>query len=95
MAQLDQIPEEDRELDILEREDRCRKALRTVTKAIIMRLFVTGLLIWVLIQTSLEPWIIGLMALVALINLTGLLPLYAERRKRWEELKQIIAEDEG
>lgn len=33
------------EPDIYDREDQCRKAIRTVGKAVFMRLFVTALLI--------------------------------------------------
>ena len=37
------------EPDIYDREDQCRKAIRTVGKAVFMRLLVTALLIFVLI----------------------------------------------
>lgn len=80
------------ELDILEREDRCRKILKTVSKAIFMRIVVACLLIWVAFQSGLDLWIMGLMTLILVINLTGILPLFAEWKKRRKELKQIIAE---
>ena len=78
------------ENELMEREEKCRKDLKTVAKAIAMRLFVTGLLIWVVFQTSMELWIIGLMAFVLLINLSGLLPLGAELKKCTRELKSIM-----
>ncbi len=92
MEQENRTPETE-EMDILEREDRCRRSLRTVSRAMLMRLFVSGLLIWAAIQTGGEPWILGLMSLVLLINLSGILPLAAEWKKRRQELKQILEED--
>ena len=76
--------------ELMEQEDKCRRSLKTVGKAVFMRLFVTGLLIWVLVQSAMDLWIIGLIALVLLINLTGLLPLVSELRKRRAELKSIM-----
>lgn len=81
------------EMDSFEREERCRKAIRTVSKAIFMRLFVTVILVWALLQTSLELWVIGLMVFVLIINLSGLLPLGAELKKQRKELKEILTEE--
>ena len=83
------------EEDSFEREERCRKAIKTVGKAIFMRLFVTAILIWAVLQANMELWVIGLMAFVLIINLTGLLPLISELKKRRKELKAIIAEEEA
>lgn len=96
MENEQQIPEsvEQPVLDSWQREERCRKSIKTVSKAMFMRLVVTGLLIWVLFQTSMEPWIIGMIVLVLLINLTGILPLFSEWKKQRRLLKEIIAEDE-
>ena len=74
----------------MEAEEKCRKAMKTVTKAIVMRLFVTGLLLWIAMQSGMELWAVGLIALVLLINLSGLLPLGTELRKRLRELKSIM-----
>ena len=84
------FPEE----DSLDKEDRCRKAIKTVGKAIFMRIFVAALLIWAMVRAELELWVVGLIAFVMLINLSGLLPLGAELKKRWAELKEILAEEE-
>ena len=83
------------EPDILQREERCRKALKTVAKAIFMRLFVMAILIWTALTNGMELWVIGLMVLVCIINLTGILPLYQEWKKQRRILKDIIAEDEA
>lgn len=83
------------EQDPFEREEKCRKAIKTVSKAIFMRLFVTAILIWAVLQSDMELWVIGLMVFVLIINLTGMLPLITEWKNRRKELKQIIAEDEA
>lgn len=80
--------------DLLEREERCQKAMKTVGKAIFMRLVVSGLLIWVVFSSIQELWVAGLMLLVLLINATGMLPLFAELKKRRAEWKQLLEEEE-
>ena len=80
--------------DLLEREERCRKAIRAVTKAIAMRLLVCGLLLWVVLRSDLDLWIIGLMLLVTLINLSGILPLASELKKQRAVWKQLLEEEE-
>ena len=80
------------EEELMEREERCRKSIKTVGKAVFMRLFVSGLLIWVALQTGMELWAIGMLAVVLIINLSGLLPLCMELKKKHRELKEIIAQ---
>lgn len=84
-------PVDDR--DILEREERCQKAIKTVTKAIVMRLFICVLLIWVVFRTEMALWTIGLMLFVMAINVAGILPLFAELKKRRLEWKQLLEEE--
>lgn len=74
----------------MDREERCKKALKTVGKAIFMRLFVTAVLIWVVFQTNMEVWVVGLIVFVMIINLSGLLPLSLEMKKKYGEFKQIL-----
>ena len=69
------------EPDIYDREDQCRKAIRTVGKAVFMRLLVTALLVFVLIGNGMQGWVIGLIVFVLIINLTGMLPLVQELHK--------------
>ncbi len=78
------------EEELMQQEDRCRSAMKTVRKAIFMRLFVTALLLWVLLQTGGRVWVVGMMVLVVLLNLGGMLPLVAELKKRRIELKAIL-----
>ena len=82
------------ERDLLEREERCQKAMKAVTKAIVMRLVICGLLLWIVFRTSMELWVIGLMILVLLINFSGILPLAAELKKRRAEWKALLEEEE-
>ena len=80
--------------DLSQREERCQKAIRAVTKAIVMRLVVCGLLIWTVLAASLDLWAMGLMLLVMLINLSGILPLASELRKQRALWKKLLEEEE-
>ena len=80
--------------DYFQREEKCRRALSTVRKAIIMRLVVTALLIWILLQTHMQPWIVGVLVFTMVINLSGLLPLISEWKKQRRILKEILSEEE-
>ena len=80
--------------DLPEREERCQKAMKTVAKAIFMRLVISGLLVWVIVSRVRELWVVGLMLLVLLINVTGSLPLIAELKKRRIEWKNLLKEEE-
>lgn len=82
------------ERDLLEREERCQKAIKVVTRAIVMRLLICGILLWVVVRMDLSLWAVGLMLLVLLISLTGLLPLISEWKKRRREWKQLLEEEE-
>ena len=85
-------PVEDR--DLSEREERCQKAIKVITKAIVMRLVICILLIWVVLRSGLALWAVGLMMLVLFINFTGILPLAAELKKRRQEWKDLLEEEE-
>ena len=93
---MDQISfefESGRELSLEEREERCHKAIKVVVKAIAMRLFVFAILILAVIRSGMPLWAVGLMGLVMIINLTGILPLAAELKKRRQEWKQLLEEE--
>ena len=83
------------EMDTLQREERCRRTLKAVQRAIFMRLFVCAVLIFAVLRTGPELWVLGLLLLVLLISLTGILPLAAEWKKRRKELNTILAEEES
>ena len=95
-SNMEQYPfdfEPGREMDLTEREERCQKAMKTVARAIVMRLFICGLLIWAVIRSAMPLWAVGLMVLVMVINITGILPLAAELRKRRQEWKLLLEEE--
>lgn len=77
--------------EIFALEERCTKAIQTVTKAIVMRIMVSGLLIWIVAAVNHSALVIGLTVFVLLINLTGLLPLAGELKKRLAEQKKLRA----
>ena len=81
-------------MDAYDREEQCRKAIRTVGRAVFMRLLVTALLLFALVGTGLQGWVIGLMVFVLIINLAGMLPLVQELKKQRSLLKEILAEEE-
>lgn len=82
---LPEVPE----MDLYEREEQCSRALKQVAKACVMRIVVTGLLLFVLLYEHRELWLWGLLGLVMLLNLAGLFPLVAEVKRRLKELKQL------
>ena len=86
--------EPDRELSLDERQERCQKAVKVVVKAIFMRLFVFAILIFAVIRSGMPLWAVGLMALVMVINLSGILPLLAELKKRRLEWKMLLELEE-
>ena len=93
---MDQITfdfEPDRERSLEEREERCQKAMKVVAKAIAMRLFVFAILILAVIRSGMPLWAVGLMGLVMILNLTGILPLAAELKKRRLEWKMLLDEE--
>lgn len=77
-----------------ERQERCQKAVKVVVKAIAMRLFVFAILILAVIRSGMPLWAAGLMMLVMVLNLTGILPLVAELKKRRQEWKLLLEEEE-
>ena len=93
---MEQYPfdfEPGREIALEERQERCQKAMKVVVKAIAMRLVVFAILILAVIRSGMPLWAAGLMALVMVINLTGILPLAAELKKRRQEWKLLLEEE--
>ena len=80
--------------DLPERQDRCQKAIKAVSKAIFMRLFICGLLIWAVLRTAMDLWVVGLMLLVMFINIAGILPLFSELKKQRAQWKKLLEEEE-
>lgn len=83
--ELDLTPPE----DDFEREERCRKTIKSLLKAILIRLFAAGLILWGFLQAPLTPLFLGLMALSLLLILAGILPLWKELAKQRQILRSI------
>lgn len=88
----DLIPDGPLEEDVFQRIDRCEKTIRTIRKAVLMRLFLTALLVYIPIAAKLRG-IALMILLVAAINLTGLLPLLTEWKKRRRELDHLLDQE--
>lgn len=82
------------EEDVYDQEDRCRRVIKNVTKAILMRLVVVALVIWAFTRAETNPWLIGLMLLVVLITVSSLPILLKELNVRRKELKALIESEE-
>ena len=80
--------------DIFEQEEKCQKAIRTLTRAMFMRLVITGLMAWIIISNPRQAWSWGLSAFVLLITITGSIPLWMEYRKQRQRLRDLIAQEE-
>lgn len=80
--------------ELFAQEEKCQKAIRTVRRAVLMRLVVTAVLIWAMILSAGEALAIGLLLLALVLNLTSALPLVAEWKKQHARLKELIALEE-
>lgn len=80
--------------DVYDREDRCRRAIKNVTRAIVMRLVVVALVVWAFTRAETNLWLIGLMLLVVLITVSSLPILIKELMDRRKEWKNLIESEE-
>ena len=80
--------------ELFAQEEKCQKAIRTVRRAVLMRLVVTAVLIWAMILSAGEALAIGLLLLALALNLTSALPLVAEWKKQHARLKELIDMEE-
>ena len=75
---------------LMEQEENCRKGLKTLRTALLMRVFVLGLLVYILFRGDMHLWILGLMLFVTIITVAGALPLVTEWKKQRKKLKDIL-----
>lgn len=75
---------------LMEQEENCRKALKTLRTALFMRVFVLVLLVFVLFRGEMQLWILALMLFVTIITVAGALPLVNEWKKRRRKLNEIL-----
>lgn len=78
------------DMDPYDREERCRKAIRTLVKAIVMRVAAGILLIAAVIRAGAMPVATGLAVFVLLTIGAGSLPLVWELKKQRELLRQCL-----
>ena len=89
----DLIPDGSQEYDIYQKIDRCEKTLRVIRRSVLMRIVLTGLLLYIPFAAKLQGGVLLMMVLVVLINLSGLLPLISQWRIRKKELDQLLDEE--
>lgn len=81
--------------DVYDREESCRRAIRTVARAIGMRLLVLALAIWAFVRGPRSGLFVGLLLLVAVITLSALPILLRELFHRRREWKELLAKEES
>ena len=83
------------DMDSYDREERCRKTMRTLLRAILARM-VAGTLLTVAVIRSGRSWVaLGLTGFALLLILSGLIPLCMEWNKQRALLKDCLAEQEN
>ena len=80
------------DMDPYDREERCRKTIRTLRKAIVMRVAAGVLLAVAVIRANAAPVALGLTGLAVLLILSGMIPLAREWKKQRLLLKESLAQ---
>ena len=80
--------------DLYEREEQCIKAIKTVRRAVFMRIVVAVLMVWAVIMQPTQMAVWGLMVFVLVIDILGAVPLIQEWRRQRTLLKDLIAQEE-
>ena len=75
---------------LMQQEEDCRKGLKTLAKALLMRVFVLVLLVFLVLFTETELWVLGMLVFVTVITAAGAMPLVTEWKKQRRKLKQIL-----
>ena len=86
--------DKEKEAVLMEQEENCRKGLKTLGKALFMRLFVLALLVFILLRGHMELWILGVLLFVTIITVAGALPLVTEWKKQRRNLEEILEQYE-
>ena len=81
-------------MDPYDREEQCRKTIRVVTRAILMRIVVSVLLLVMVIRAGASPVVLGLGAFVLVIAVSGTLPLGKELVKQKGLLKECLKDQD-
>ena len=78
------------DMDPYDREERCRKTIRTLLKAIFMRIAAGVLLAVAVVRANAAPIALGLTGLALLLIFSGMLPLAHEFKKQRKILKECF-----
>lgn len=81
-------------MDPYDGEEQCRKTIRVVTRAILMRIVVSVLLLIMVIRAGASPAVLGLGAFVLVIAVSGTLPLGKELVKQKGLLKECLKDQD-
>lgn len=82
------------DMDAYDREERCRKTIRTLLKAIFMRAAAGVLLAVAVVRANAAPIALGLTAFALLLILSGLIPIVRELKKQRMILTECLEEQE-
>lgn len=80
------------DMDPYDREERCRKTMRTLLRAIIVRIAAGVLLAVAVVRVGASSVALGLTGFALLLILSGLFPLMMELKKQKEILKECLDE---
>ena len=78
------------DMDPYDREERCRKTMRTLLRAIVIRVAAGVLLAVAVVRASVSLMALGLTGFALLLILTGLFPLTMELKKQKRILKECL-----
>lgn len=87
------IPDGPQEGDVYQRIEHCEKNLKTIRRAVLMRIFLTALLVYIPFAAKLQGGVVALMIFVVLINVSGLIPLVQQWKLKKEELDKLLDEE--
>ena len=82
------------DMDPYDREERCRKTIRTLLKAILMRGAAGILLAVAVVRANAVPIALGLTGFALLLILLGFLPLVKEMKKQRVILKECLKQQD-
>ena len=82
------------EMDPYDREERCRKTIRTLLRAIIIRVAAGVLLAVAVVRVGASSLALGLTGFALLLILMGLFPLTMELKKQKGILKECLNQQE-
>ena len=80
--------------DLYDREEKCIKAIRVVRKALLMRLVMALLMVWMVMTQPASAMVWGIALFVMFIIATGSWPLVLEWKKQKNLLRELIAQEE-